>query len=193
MKRICVYCGSNAGVRPVYANAARELGTGLAERGIGLVYGGGNVGLMGILSDAVLAGGGQVIGVIPEELRMRELAHNGVTELRVVKTMHERKATMEELSDAFIALPGGFGTLEEFSEIATWALLGIHAKACGLLNIDGFYDGLLTFLDHAVAEGFIHRQQRSVIVSASDVDRMFDTILQTPVPSFQQWVRREHT
>lgn len=172
MKRICVFCGSNAGARPEYAGAARELASLLAERRIGVVYGGGNVGLMGVLADAMLAAGGEVIGVIPASLVAREVAHHGVSELRVVQTMHERKALMNELSDGFVALPGGFGTLDEFFEILTWSQLGIHGKPCGLLNIAGYYDDLMLMLDRAVAEKFLRPAHRDLVITDTDAGRL---------------------
>src|ERR671931_564342 len=144
MKRICVFCGSNIGLRNVYFAVAQATGVALARRGIGLVYGGGRVGLMGVVADAVLKEGGEVIGVIPEALTTREVAHQGLDDLRVVGSMHERKALMAELANAFIALPGGYGTLEEFCEVLTWAQLGLHRKPCGILNVEGFYDSLLS-------------------------------------------------
>jgi uncharacterized protein (TIGR00730 family) len=152
MRRVCVYCGSRAGTREAYANAARELGTLLGERGIGVVYGGGQVGLMGILADAALAAGGEVIGVIPHALAAREVDHPGVTILHKVETMHERKAMMADLADAFITMPGGIGTLEELTEIWSWAYLGIHHKPVGLLNVAGYYDPLLAFMDGALED-----------------------------------------
>jgi uncharacterized protein (TIGR00730 family) len=152
MKSICVYCGSNFGERVSYLEAAQDLGAEMAERGITLVYGGGNVGLMGTVADSVLAAGGKAIGVIPQALVDKEVAHTGLSDLRVVGSMHERKSLMADLADGFIALPGGLGTLEEFCEVATWTQLGLHKKACGLLNIGGFYDGLLSFLNHATEE-----------------------------------------
>jgi uncharacterized protein (TIGR00730 family) len=155
MKRICVYCGSSAGVNPVHREAAVHLGTLLASRGIGLVYGGGNVGLMGVIADAVLHAGGEVIGVIPTALMEKELGHGGVTKLHIVSSMHERKQLMADLSDGFISLPGGIGTLEELFETFTWLQLGFHDKPVGLLNVDGFYDHLLAFLRHAAAERFL--------------------------------------
>src|SRR6516164_2274986 len=148
LKRICVFCGSSVGDRPIYLQAALELGRAIAERRLGLVYGGGHIGLMGVLADAVLSGGGEVIGVIPQALVDRELAHTGVTELRVVETMHQRKALMADLSDGFLALPGGFGTGDELFEILTWAQLGLHAKPIGVLNVGGYFDPLLAWLDH---------------------------------------------
>jgi uncharacterized protein (TIGR00730 family) len=155
MRRICVFCGSAMGRRPVYADAARGMAAALLDRGLGLVYGGGSVGLMGTLADAVLSGGGEVIGVIPKGLARKERAHQGVTELHVVSSMHERKALMASLADGFAALPGGLGTLEELFEILTWAQLGIHQKPVGLVDADGYWTGLLALLRHAVKEGFV--------------------------------------
>ena len=175
--RICVFCGSNPGVRPEYARAARDLGSLLARRGIGLVYGGGAVGLMGAVADAALEAGGAVVGVIPQTLVARELAHPGLTELRIVRTMHERKATMAELSTAFVTLPGGFGTLDETCEMLTWAQLGIHAKPCGLLNVAGYFDPLLAFLERAVEEGFLHAEHRALVVQETDPARLVEQLL----------------
>lgn len=155
MKRVCVFCGSRPGVGEVYVDAAVQLGRLLASRGIELVYGGGNVGLMGILADAVMEAGGRVIGVMPDFLVRKEIAHQGITSLEIVTTMHERKQRMAELSDGFVALPGGFGTLDELCEVLTWAQLGIHAKPCALLNVDGFFDPFVDFLAHAARQGFI--------------------------------------
>lgn len=169
MKRIGVFCGSRAGHQPLYAEAARALGRTLAERGIGLVFGGGNVGMMGAVADGALGGCGEVIGVIPRRLVDRELAHAGVTRLEVVETMHERKARMAELSAAFIALPGGLGTLDELFEQLTWAQLGIHAKPCGLLNLGGYFDDLVRMLDHFVASGFLSAGNRALLVVERDV------------------------
>jgi uncharacterized protein (TIGR00730 family) len=180
MKRICVFCGSNSGSRPEYSAVARELALLLAGRRIGIVYGGGNVGLMGVLADAALEAGGEVIGVIPELLVTKEVAHHGVTELRIVQTMHERKALMNDLSDAFIALPGGFGTLDEFFEVLTWSQLGFHAKPCGLLNVSGFHDNLLAMLDHAVAERFLRPAHRQLILSDTDPSRLLQRLAALP-------------
>jgi len=176
MKRICVFCGSNAGARSEYAEAARALATVLAERKLGIVYGGGNVGLMGVLADAALARGGEVIGVIPQKLVDKEVAHRGVTELLVVETMHERKALMNDLSDAFLALPGGFGTLDEFFEVLTWAQLGFHGKPCALLNVAGYYDGMLAMLDHAVTERFLRPAHRELIIADTDPLRLLQRL-----------------
>ena len=168
MKRICVFCGSRPGAAPQYAKTAVKLGGVLARRGIGLVYGGGRVGLMGILADAVLAEGGEVIGVIPRALMDMEVGHTGLKDLRVVGSMHERKALMEKLSDGFIAMPGGFGTLDEFCEILTWAQLGIHKKPYGLLNPGGYFDKFLDFIDHSVSQGFVHSKHRKMILESAD-------------------------
>lgn len=165
---ICVFCGSSVGARPEYAAAAGAMGELLARRGICVVYGGGNVGLMGVLADAALAAGGRVIGVIPQMLVDRELAHRGISELRIVGSMHERKALMAELPDGFIALPGGMGTFEELCEVLTWAQLGIHAKPVGILNILGYFDSLLKLLDHALAEQFLRPQHRRLLLAASE-------------------------
>src|ERR1051326_8186709 len=155
LKRICVFCGSSTGDAPAFTQAARDLGTALAKRGIGVVFGVGRIGLMGVLANAALAQGGNVTGVIPQALVEKELAHTGLTQLRIVASMHGRKALMAELSDAFIALPGGYGTLEEFCEILTWSQLGLHRKPCGLLNVQGFYDSFLQQIDRAVEAGFL--------------------------------------
>ncbi len=168
LKRICVFCGANTGARPAYALAARELASLMARQRTGLVYGGGNVGLMGILADTMLEVGGEVIGVIPASLVAREVAHGGLTELRVVQTMHERKALMNALSDAFIAMPGGFGTLDELFEMLTWSQLGIHGKPSGLLNVAGYYDDLLVMLDHAVTEKLLRPEHRTLLMTEAD-------------------------
>ncbi|HKP84463.1 MAG TPA: TIGR00730 family Rossman fold protein [Blastocatellia bacterium] len=193
MKRVCVYCGSSSGARPSYIEAARALGATLVRRGVGLVYGGAQVGLMGAVADTVLAGGGEVIGVMPEPLAAKEIAHAGLSDLRIVGSMHERKALMAELADAFIALPGGFGTLEEFCEIVTWVQLGLHRKPCGLLNVEGYYDGLLSFLDHAVAEGFIRPEYRSVVLTDSESDGLLEKFSKYEVPFLRKWIEREET
>ncbi len=172
IKTICVFCGANTGLRPVFSEAAKALGILIARRNMAVVYGGGNVGLMGVLADAALAEGGEVIGVIPKSLVERELAHTGVSELHIVPTMHERKALMADLSDAFIALPGGYGTLDEFFEVLTWAQLGIHAKPCGLLDVDGYFDNLLAFLDRAVNEGLLQAQNRKLFVVEHDASTL---------------------
>lgn len=168
MKSVCVYCGSSFGTDPVYLDATRELARTFAERGIRVVYGGASVGLMGALADATLEAGGDVVGVIPQQLVDREIAHQGLTELHVVQTMHQRKALMAELSDAFVALPGGIGTLEELIEIWTWSQLRLHSKPLAVLNVDGYYDRLAAFLDHSVAQGFQHPSERAKLVMAAD-------------------------
>ena len=172
MKNVCVYCGSNSGAKPIYTERAIALGTELAKRGLGLVYGGGNVGLMGVVADAVLAAGGEVIGVIPEQLVNWEVAHKGVTKLEVVGSMHERKARMFDLSDGFIALPGGFGTLDEMFEMLTWRQLGIGDKPCAFLDVDGFYEPLITMLDRMVSERFLHPDQREDLWHGDDIGAM---------------------
>ncbi|HZF22025.1 MAG TPA: TIGR00730 family Rossman fold protein [Burkholderiales bacterium] len=172
MRRVCVFCGSNAGARSEYAEAARTLAAVLVERKLGIVYGGGNVGLMGVLADAALAHGGEVIGVIPQSLLDKEVGHRGVTELLVVETMHERKALMNDLADAFIAMPGGFGTLDEFFEVLTWSQLGFHGKPCALLNVAGYYDRMLAMLDHAVTERLLRPAHRELVIADTDPLRL---------------------
>ncbi len=169
LKRICVFCGSSVGTPPAYAVAARELGRALARRGLGIVFGGGKVGLMGVLADAAIEAGGEVIGVIPEALLAREIGHDRLTKLHVVRSMHERKTLMADLAGAFIALPGGYGTFEEFFEAVTWTQLGIHRKPCGLLNVEGYYDALLALLARAVADGFVREANRELVLDAPDV------------------------
>jgi hypothetical protein len=193
MRRICVYCGSSPGARPGYRQAAEELGRVLAGRGIGLVYGGGNVGLMGAVADAVLAAGGQVTGVIPRALEAREVAHTGLDDLRVVGSMHERKALMADLADAFVALPGGVGTLEELVEVMTWTQLGVHAKPCGLLDAEGFYDHLLAFLDHAVQERFLRAEHRALLVHARSAPELLDAFAAWEPPALDKWIDRGQT
>ena len=192
MKRICVFCGSSPGARPAYLKAAQRLGELLAERKIGMVFGGGCVGLMGAAADAALAKGGEVIGVIPDSLVRREIGHRGVTKLHVVKSMHERKALMADLSDAFIALPGGYGTLEEFTEVVTWSQLGIQVKPCGLLNVEGYWDGLLKFLDHAVDEQFVRPENSQLILVATTPESMLERLADwTPPAHVEKWLGRE--
>jgi uncharacterized protein (TIGR00730 family) len=188
MNRICVFCGSSSGSHARYADAARTLGGALVRRGIGLVYGGGNVGLMGIIADEVMAAGGEVIGVIPDALVERELAHSDVTQMIVVRSMHERKAKMAELSNGFVAMPGGYGTFEEFCEIITWAQLGLHRKPCGILNVNGYYDPLMRLFDHAVAEGFLRPANRKLVLEESDPERLL-TALATYTPLHtEKWI-----
>ena len=188
LKRVCVFCGSSPGDRESYTAAAAGMGRALAERGIGLVYGGGNVGLMGVVADTVLAAGGEVIGVIPEGLLAREVGHQGLSELRVVRTMHERKAAMADLSDAFVALPGGMGTLEELCEVLTWTQLGIHRKGAGVLNVDGFYDPLLAMFDRAVSEGFLKPAHRALVLSDTDPRRLLDALAAARLPEVPKWI-----
>ena len=184
MKRICVFCGSGVGGRPAYASAAREMAEELIRRRLGVVYGGGGIGLMGVLADAMLEQGGEVIGVIPRPLASRELAHTGLTEMRVVESMHERKALMASLADGFVALPGGLGTFEETLEILTWSQLGIHRKPIGLLNVEGYYDGLLGMIAHAIAEGFVPAEYRALSVTASTPARLLDLMESWRPPDF---------
>lgn len=193
MKRIAVYCGSNQGTRPEYAAAAASLGTQLARENLELVYGGGMVGLMGILADAVLQNGGHVIGVIPEKLVIKEVVHEKLPDLRVVKTMHERKALMAELSDAFIAMPGGYGTLEEFCEVVTWSQLGLHAKPCGLLNVKGYYDPLTALLDHAVGERFLRPEHRELVLIDEEPERLLERLAGYRPPALDKWLDRDET
>ncbi|KAA0911130.1 TIGR00730 family Rossman fold protein [Pusillimonas sp. ANT_WB101] len=191
--RLCLFSGSSPGHLPIYAEAATRLGHVLADANIGLVYGGASVGLMGAAADAAQAHGGEVIGVIPRFLVEKEVAHNGLQDLRIVDSMHQRKALMAELSDGFIALPGGLGTLEELFEVWTWAQLGQHAKPCALLNINGFYDGLSTFLDHVVAEGFLKQAHRDMLIVENDVTTLLAAIENYQAPPVTKWIKREHT
>ena len=191
LKSVCVFCGASPGARPIYHEAAAQLGRHIAERGLTLVYGGGAVGLMGVVADAALAAGGEVIGIIPQSLERAEIGHKGLTRLEVVDGMHARKARMAELADAFIALPGGLGTLEELFEVWTWGQLGYHAKPLGLLEVDGFYARLTDFLDHLMAERFVREQHRAILqVSASPAELLarMDAWLPTAAP---KWV--DHT
>ncbi len=191
IRRICVFCGSNPGGDPAYRAAARALGEELVRRRIGLVTGAGGTGLMGEVIDAVLRGGGEAIGVIPHALVLRELAHAGLAELRVVSSMHERKAMMAELSDGFVALPGGLGTFEELFEIITWAQLGLHGKPCGVINVRGYYDRMLDALDHAVAEGFLKPLHRGLVLVGHDAQGLlaqFERHVPAPV---QKWITPE--
>jgi uncharacterized protein (TIGR00730 family) len=196
MKRICVFCGSNTGHNPIYRAEAEKLGQLLAARGIELVYGAGNIGLMGAVADACLAAGGTVIGVIPEALMGKEVAgravdHRALTRIEVVDSMHTRKARMAELSDGFIALPGGFGTFEEFCEILTWGQLGFHVKPMGLLNVNGFYNPLLGLFDHAVSEGFLRPQNRAMALAENDIERLLDAMLAYRPEPVSKWLREE--
>jgi uncharacterized protein (TIGR00730 family) len=191
VKRVCVFCGSSNGIDPAYAAAARELGTELARRGLGLVYGGATVGLMGAVADAALAAGGHVTGVIPTQLVEKELAHAGVPDLRVVATMHERKALMAALADAFIALPGGMGTLEEMFEIVTWMQLGLHRKPSGLLDVLGYYQPLLAFLDRAVEARFLRREHRALLMVGSGPGALLDAFASYTPSVTDKWIDRD--
>jgi uncharacterized protein (TIGR00730 family) len=193
MNRICVYCGSSPGLLADYRDAATALGHTLAERGIGLVYGGASVGVMGAVADGVLEKGGEVIGVIPFALATREVAHDGLNELFVVDSMHERKAKMAELSDGFIALPGGWGTLEEIFEMLTWAQLGFHDKPCGLLNISRYYDHLHAFLEHAINEGFVREEYRPMMMMENTAGSLLDRFEQYSAPKVKKWIGPEET
>ena len=190
MKRICVFAGSSRGAREDYAQAAERLARELVTRGYGVVYGGGRVGMMGVLADATLAAGGEVIGVIPKALLEKEVAHGGLTELRVVASMHERKAMMAELSEGFIALPGGLGTLEEFFEVLTWAQLGLHPKPCGLLNVSGYYDRLLEFLDLTVEERFVKSQHRALVITSTSPADLLERFATYRPPQVEKWIDR---
>jgi len=190
MRRVCVFSGSSDGVRPEYRAAAEELGRLLSGRGIGVVYGGARVGLMGTLADAVLAAGGDVTGVIPAALVAKEVAHTGLSDLRVVESMHQRKALMSDLADAFIALPGGWGTLEEFFEVLTWAQLGLHRKPCGLLNVHGYFDGLLAFLSHTIDEGFVRPEYAPMIAVAATPGVLLDRLASSTPPAVEKWLDR---
>ena len=193
MKRICVFCGSSNGNNPAYAEAAQAMGALIAGRGLGLVYGGGNVGLMGIIADAVIEHGGEVIGVIPHALADREIAHAGITQLHVVDSMHTRKAMMADLADGFVAMPGGVGTFEEFFEVVTWTQLGVHRKPCGLFNVSAFYTPLVAFIDQAVSEGFLKPVHRAMIVVDDDPARLLDTLMTVELPDVPKWIRRDET
>ncbi|MFZ0912031.1 MAG: TIGR00730 family Rossman fold protein [Candidatus Korobacteraceae bacterium] len=190
-RRLCVFCGSYTGRRRAYRAAAERLGLLLVERGIELVYGGGNIGLMGVLADTILARGGRAIGVIPESLMAKEVGHTGLTELRIVNSMHERKAVMSDLSDGFIALPGGFGTLEEFCEVVTWSQLGLQSKPCGLLNVENYYAPLLELFDHAVREGFLREENRGLVLDDEDPARLLEKLKVFRSEPTAKWIERE--
>ena len=188
LKRLCVYCGSSSGRIDDYAGAARQLAQAMVERGVGLVYGGGRVGIMGRLADAVLSLGGSAIGVIPEALMCKELAHTGLSELHVTPSMHARKTLMAELADGFVALPGGIGTFEEIFEVWTWAQLAFHRKPCGLLNVAGYYDGLIGFLDHAAGEGFVRADQRDMLIVEADPAALLEGFARYTPPTVPKWI-----
>ena len=191
MRSIGVFCGSNTGSGTAYAEAAHKLARAIAGRGLRLVYGGGSIGLMGVLGDTAVAAGGQVVGVTPRRLIEKEVVHRGLTELRVVETMLERKALMAELSDVFIALPGGLGTLDELFEMLTWSQLGIHRKPCALLDVDDYYGKLVEFLDHAVARRFITPQHRAMLIVEHDAETVLDRLASTPLPDVSKWMDRK--
>lgn len=193
MKRICVFAGSNFGSRDEYRAVGQELGRALAQRGLGVVYGGARVGLMGALADEALATGGHVTGIIPEALVAKEVAHQGLSELRVVRSMHERKAMMADLADGFIALPGGWGTVEEFFEILTWGQLGLHRKPCGLLNVEGYFDRLLAFVEHSIEEGFVRREYGAMISVSSAPGVLLDMLAAYEPPVVEKWIGRAAT
>ncbi|ODS33128.1 MAG: hypothetical protein SCARUB_01752 [Candidatus Scalindua rubra] len=188
MKRLCVYCGSNSGGQPDYAIAARQLAHAMISKNYGLVYGGASVGIMGEIADTFLEEGGEVIGIIPKGLFVKEVAHTGLTELREVNSMHERKSLMAELSDGFIALPGGFGTIEEFLEIITWSQLGMHQKPCGLLNVCHYYDKIIEFLNHAVSEHFIKKIHRSMVLIEECPDALLEKFETYKAPEVAKWI-----
>lgn len=191
MKRICVFCGASNGAKSIYREAALALGRLLAERKIDLVYGGGNAGLMGTIANATMQAGGRVFGVIPKALVEKEQGHQDITELFIVNTMHERKTMMATLADGFVAMPGGFGTLEEFIEILTWGQLGFHRKPAGLLNVGGFYDGLLSFFDQQVENGFIRPHLRHLVLKANTPESMLDVMKNYVHPGVDKWIQRE--
>ena len=188
LRRIAVFCGSSPGARHEYADAARALARSLVRRHIGLVYGGSRLGIMGILADTMLEAGGDVIGVMPDFLVRKEAAHRSLPDLQIVDSMHERKALMAELSDAFIAMPGGFGTLEEFCEAVTWTQLGLQHKGCGLLNVEGYYDRFLAFLDHAVIERFLRMENRELVMAAADPDQLIDRLSAWTPTVVDKWI-----
>jgi uncharacterized protein (TIGR00730 family) len=190
IKRICVFCGSSLGVCPEYGQAAAELGSLLAGSRIGLVYGGARVGLMGALADAVLAAAGEAIGVMPRALVEKEIAHSGLTELHVVESMHERKTLMSDLADAFVLLPGGFGSWEEFCEVVTWLQLGMHQKPCGVLNVAGYYDSLVSLTEHAAAEGFLRPAHRDLVIVADNPPELLSLLSAAPIPTEVKWVTK---
>ena len=193
LSSICVFCGSNAGANPAYLAAAEAVGRGLAQRGVRVVYGGATVGMMGTLADAVRGTGGEVIGVIPQAIFDREIGHTGLDDLRVVGSMHERKALMAELSDAFIALPGGIGTLEELFEVYTWAQLGIHAKPLGLLDVAGYYQPLVAFLDHAVQERFLRPEMRTLLAVSDELDDLLAELEASEPVTLHKWIDLDQT
>ena len=194
MQRVCVFCGSSPGARPAYADTTAELARLLVAEGIGVVYGGAHVGLMGTLADTVLEEGGEIVGVIPRALVDREIAHAGLSDLRVVTSMHERKALMAELSDAFIALPGGLGTLDELFEVYTWSQLGLHRKPCALLDVEGYYEGIARFLDHSVEERFVREEHRAMLMAEQDPGVLIERLREfDPGTMKSKWIDRTET
>lgn len=191
MKRICVFCGSNAGGDPIFLETAGKVGEFLANENVEIVYGGGRVGLMGKVADSALANGGKVIGAIPAALDRKEIAHQGLTKIHIVESMHERKALMAELADGFIALPGGFGTFEEFCEIVTWAQLGIHQKPCALLNINGFYDDMIAMFDHSTANNFISREHRELVIVENNIEKLYEKMKNFRPPVTEKWLDKD--
>ena len=188
MKRVCVFCGSSEGSRPAYVEAARRMGEEISRRGLGLVYGGGKVGLMGAVADAALAAGGEVVGVMPDALVSKEIGHEGLTELHVVGSMHERKKLMADLSDGFVTLPGGYGTLEEFLEVLSWAQLSIHEKPCALLDVAGYWQPLISLFDRTVAEGFVCPDHRSLVLTGEDPGNLLDLMERHEPPAAKKWI-----
>lgn len=193
VRQVCVFCGSSPGIRPAYTEAARGLARALHAAGLGLVYGGAHVGLMGVIADEVLAAGGTVTGVIPRALEEREIAHRGLTELHVVETMHERKALMAELSDGFVALPGGMGTLEELFEVLTWGQLGMHRKPTGLLDVGGYFEPLIAFLDRMVSEGFLRPEHRALVLVEREPEALVAGLATHRPPAVTKWIDRSET
>ena len=193
INNICVYCGSSPGTDPAHIEAAKQLGQALAQRNIGLVYGGSSLGIMGAVANSVLQHDGRVIGVIPRALATREIAHDGLSELLVVASMHERKAKMAELSDGFVALPGGLGTAEELFEILTWAQLGLHRSPCGIFNSNGYYDKLISFIDHAVEQQFVKLIHRQMLVTATTADELLNKFLHYQPPQVPKWIQHSQT
>ncbi len=193
MNRICVFCGSKTGSNPVFLETAKQLGRVLAERGLDLVYGGASIGLMGAVADSVMGGGGRVVGVIPEAMATKEVAHDGLTEMHVVSSMHERKSVMARLADGFVALPGGFGSFEELLEMITWAQLGIHRKPVGILNVSGYYDPLIQLFERAIEEGFIKPRNRQLVVVEQEPDELLQTLLAHKLPEVKRWITERET
>jgi len=193
MNRICVFCGSKMGINPRFLETAIQLGRVLAERRLDLVYGGASIGLMGAVADSVMAGGGKAVGVIPEAMASKEVAHDGLTEMHVVSSMHERKSMMARLADAFVALPGGFGSFEELLEMITWAQLGIHQKPVGILNVSGYYDPLIQLFERAIEEDFIRPSNRQLFLVDQEPDRLIQTLLTHKLPEVKRWITERET